>query len=208
MSCEVPCMMLARPVRATTIPTCTMDRIGAPVCGRGGGGMGKLVACARGFVRAGSISDPTDNDRLISVGALPTLSVRGLHEICRGLRNWTAEPRSLSAPRHASMRTLSKSDFTLARTCDTKLFFRENGYPDRRDADAYLALLAEGGYMVEALAKAKYQNGIQLEYGGGIEADFERTKRLLEKSAVTLFEATLLVGRRQARVDILEKTGS
>ena len=41
-------------------------------------------------------------------------------------------------------RTLSKSDFKLARSCDAKLFFRENGYPDNRDMNPYLALLAEG----------------------------------------------------------------
>jgi hypothetical protein len=67
-----------------------------------------------------------------------------------------------------SSRTLSKSDFKLARGCDAKLFFRENGYPDNRDMNPYLALLAEGGYMVEALAKAKYVDGVQLEYGRGV----------------------------------------
>jgi len=61
-------------------------------------------------------------------------------------------------------RTLSKSDFKLARSCDAKLFFRENSYPDNRDINPYLLLLAEGGYMVEALAKAKYRDGVQLEY--------------------------------------------
>jgi hypothetical protein len=105
-------------------------------------------------------------------------------------------------------RTLSKSDFKLARTCDAKLFFRENGYPDNRDADPYLTLLAEGGYMVEALAKASYSDGIQLEYGRNVAADFARTVEQLQQDTVTLFEATLLVGRRQARVDILEKKGN
>ena len=105
-------------------------------------------------------------------------------------------------------RTLSKSDFKLARTCDAKLFFRENGYPDNRDSNPYLALLAEGGYMVEALAKAKYVDGVQLEYGGGVAEDYQRTIDQLGRDQVTLFEATLLVGRQQARVDILEKKGN
>jgi Domain of unknown function(DUF2779) len=102
-------------------------------------------------------------------------------------------------------RTLSKSDFKLARSCDAKLFFRENGYPDNRDINPYLALLAEGGYMVEALAKAKYADGVQLEYGRGVVDDYQRTLDQLGRDQVTLFEATLLVGRQQARVDILEK---
>jgi hypothetical protein len=110
-------------------------------------------------------------------------------------------------PKVAS-RTLSKSDFKLARTCDAKLFFRENGFPDNRDSNPYLALLAEGGYMVEALAKAKYVDGVQLEYGRGVADDFQRTIDQLGRDQVALFEATLLVGRQQARVDILEKKGN
>lgn len=50
-----------------------------------------------------------------------------------------------------SNRTLSKSDFKIARTCVAKLFFRENHYPDNLGSNQYLALLADGGYMVEAL---------------------------------------------------------
>src|SRR5690349_17252630 len=105
-------------------------------------------------------------------------------------------------------RTLSKSDFILARDCPAKLYFRENGYPDARQGDAYLAMLADGGYMVEALAKARYPDGIQLDYGRDVTRDFARTRAALEAPNVTLFEATLLVGRRQARVDILEKRGN
>ena len=105
-------------------------------------------------------------------------------------------------------RTLSKSDFKLARTCDAKLFFRENGYPESRDSNPYLVLLAEGGYMVEALAKAKHPEGVQLEYGRGVADDYQRTIDQLGRDQVTLFEATLLVGRQQARVDILEKNGN
>ena len=104
------------------------------------------------------------------------------------------------------VRTLSKSDFKLARTCDAKLFFRENAYPDNRESSPYLQLLADGGYMVEALAKARYP-GVQLGYGGAVAEGFARTLEHLRQDRVTLFEATLLVGRQQARVDILQKEG-
>lgn len=103
---------------------------------------------------------------------------------------------------------LSKSDFKLARTCDAKLYFRENGYPDTRGSNPYLALLAEGGYMVEALAKAMHPDGIQLDYSGNVAESYAATVEQLERDTVTLFEATLLHGRRQARVDILEKKGN
>src|SRR5881397_1798376 len=91
------------------------------------------------------------------------------------------EPRRIAAGSVTRMyfvrvsppRTLSKSDYTLARTCDAKLYFRENGYPDNRQHDPYLQLLAIGGYMVEALAKAKRADGIRLQYGGDPVDDFK-----------------------------------
>ena len=95
----------------------------------------------------------------------------------------------------------------IARTCDAKLWFRENRYPDNREYNEYLQLLAEGGYMVEALATARYPDGVELEYGGDPVEDFKRTLEYLKRDTVTLFQATLLHGRRLARVDILDKTG-
>jgi hypothetical protein len=107
-----------------------------------------------------------------------------------------------------SRRTLSKSDFKLARSCEAKLYFRENHYPDNQQLDHYLRLLQRGGYMVEALAKARYPDAVQLAYGRNVADDFARTMEELQRENVTLFEATLLVGRRLARVDILEKRGN
>jgi Domain of unknown function(DUF2779) len=112
-----------------------------------------------------------------------------------------------SGTEHRSSRTLSKSDFKLARTCDAKLFFREHQFPDNRAGNPYLALLAEGAYMVEALAKAKYPNGIRPEYNPDPRAACVRTIEYLQQNDVVLFEATLMVGRRQARADILDKKG-
>ena len=108
----------------------------------------------------------------------------------------------------ARPRTLSKSDFALARTCDAKLYYRENGYPDDRESDPYLIMLAEGGYMVEALATAKCPDGIALEYGGDATEACAQTLEYLERDRVTLFQATLVWRRRQARVDILRKGGN
>ncbi len=103
--------------------------------------------------------------------------------------------------------TLSKSDFKLARSCPSKLYYRELGYPDNRDEDPYLDWLAEGGYMVEVLAKQLFPEGITLDYGGDPRPAAERTLDTLRAhDEVTLFEATLLDGRRLARVDILRKS--
>lgn len=106
------------------------------------------------------------------------------------------------------MHTLSKSDYNLARTCDTKLYFRENRYPDNGDYSPYVRLLAEGGFMVDALARAQRPGGVLLEPTWDAVADFAATRELLERDTVTIFQATLLSGKRLARVDIIEKRGS
>jgi len=106
------------------------------------------------------------------------------------------------------MRTLSKSDFKLARSCSTKLYYREAHFPERTDDDPMLAMLAEGGYMVEQLGRLMYPEGIALQYGRDALVDWNETATALQREDVTLFEATLLHGRRLARVDILRKTGN
>ena len=104
-------------------------------------------------------------------------------------------------------RTLSKSDFKAACDCPAKLYFREKGYPNTNDADEYLRMLAEGGYMVEAVAKLMYPSGLVLDYSGDAASNARVTNEALQAENVTLFEATLLSGRKLARADILEKNG-
>lgn len=111
-------------------------------------------------------------------------------------------------PRH----TLSKSDFKTARSCPTKLYYRELRYPDNKQENEYLQLLAEGGYMVELLAKQMFSGGLTLDYGKKPLDDAAReTREHLARGAreeVVLFEATLFDGVRQARVDVLRRSPS
>ena len=105
-------------------------------------------------------------------------------------------------------RTLSKSDFKVARECPTKLFYKESGYPSLKDDDPYLALLARGGYMIEQLAKARYPDGVELgDWRDPVQA-WAATAEAIRGGDVTLFEATLLNGRQLARVDILQRRGN
>src|SRR5688500_15891235 len=108
----------------------------------------------------------------------------------------------------ASGRTLSKSDYKLARTCDAKLYFRENRYTDRNESNPYLRMFRLVSFMMEAFHQAKRPDGILCEYGRDIQGDSARTLELLQRDRVTLFQGTLLWGRRLARFDILEKNGS
>jgi hypothetical protein len=104
---------------------------------------------------------------------------------------------------------LSKSDFKVARTCATKLYYRKLRYPSTRDDDPYLQFLADGGYMVETIAKLLYPEGIEIGFDKGAEDSAAETMRLLQThETVTLFEATLIVGQQLARVDILRKRGN
>jgi hypothetical protein len=103
---------------------------------------------------------------------------------------------------------LSKTDFKVAQTCATKLYYRKLGYPSNCDDDEYLQFLADGGYMVEAIAKLLYAEGIEVGFDKGPEESAAETMRLLQAhDPITLFEATLIFGQKLVRVDILRKQG-
>lgn len=104
-------------------------------------------------------------------------------------------------------RTLSKSDFKLARDCPPKLYYREMGYPDTTTHDPYLRLLAFGGYMVEALARLDYPDGYAIEHGANHAAAAAETLERLGAGDVTLFNATFLHEGYLARADILRQRG-
>jgi hypothetical protein len=105
------------------------------------------------------------------------------------------------------MMHLSKSDFKVARTCPTKLYYKKLGYPSKLDEDPYLEFLADGGYMVETIAKLLFPEGREINFDS-VETAVESTRQALKSERATLFEATLLFGQLLARVDILEKRGN
>ena len=102
---------------------------------------------------------------------------------------------------------LSKSDFKVAQTCPTKLFYKKNGYPSANEENDYLMMLADGGYMIEKIAKLLHPEGREMKYGGAHEQAAQETLKALAADQVTLFEATLMSDGKLARVDILKKTG-
>lgn len=106
------------------------------------------------------------------------------------------------------MRTLSKSDFKVATDCATKLYYKEERYPSTLGEDEMLALLAEGGFMVEQLAKLRHPAAVELPTTGSVTVAAAQTAAALAAPQITLHEATLLHGRRMARVDILERDGN
>lgn len=103
------------------------------------------------------------------------------------------------------MALLSKSDFKLAQTCPTKLYYKKHRYPSTAEDDEYLELLAEGGFMVEKIAKLLHADGRDLPITADSNAAAAETLRALAADSVTLFEATFIHDGRLARVDILQK---
>lgn len=103
--------------------------------------------------------------------------------------------------------TLSKSDFSIARTCPTKLYYLKRQYPNSLQDDEYLELMAEGGYMIGKMAQLLYPEGITITLNHGIDAAIEETRQRLKEEKVILFEPVFISGKKMARVDILVKTG-
>lgn len=101
---------------------------------------------------------------------------------------------------------LTKSDFKVAQTCSTKLYYRKMGYPTAGAGDEYLAMLADQGYLVEALARTFYPEGRWVGYREDVEAAAWDTMTALTDSC-TLFEATFISRGKMARADILVRRG-
>ena len=102
---------------------------------------------------------------------------------------------------------LTKSDFTTARTCATKLYYKKLRYPSLEDESPYLEFLADGGYMVETMAKLLFADGMELGNWEEPDLAFKDTTRALEAGSGTLFESTVVHNKLLARIDILRSEG-
>lgn len=103
---------------------------------------------------------------------------------------------------------LTKSNFIVARTCPTKLYYVKMDYPSSMDENEFMQFLADGGYMVEKMAKLLFPSGRELPRSNDPEKAFEHVKQAVVGGNVTLFEATVVQGNMQARLDILQRQGS
>ena len=116
----------------------------------------------------------------------------------------------------AKTRTLSKTDFILGCDCPAKLYYKKQGFQSTHSDNGYLSFLAEGGYLIGAVAKVYFPNGIEI--GKHVKApgavsqqstDFAlaQTRELLQRENVVLYEPAFQVGKRLVRVDVLVKNG-
>jgi hypothetical protein len=103
-------------------------------------------------------------------------------------------------------RTLSKSDFKIAKDCPTKLYYKKKGYPNNIDDNEYMVFLAEGGYLVGKYAQLLYPEGIEIKTDKKTGCAFEDTKEQLSRyKSIILFEAAIEVDNMIIRIDILRK---
>lgn len=103
---------------------------------------------------------------------------------------------------------LTKSDFKRARECPTKLYYKKNKYPSRLDDDPYLAFLADGGFMVETMARALYPEGETVGDWGNPRKAHGQTETLVKGGNGTWFEPTVVHGPYLIRIDILRRSGT
>ena len=104
---------------------------------------------------------------------------------------------------------LSKSDFKVAMTCPSKLYYRKLKFPTTKEGNEFLELLAEGGYMVGKLATLLYPGGFDLSEESDPKRSAEITHELiLSNDSIIIYEACIKFENYLIRVDILEKKGN
>jgi hypothetical protein len=105
------------------------------------------------------------------------------------------------------VRYLTKSRFSLALECPTKLDYADDrAYANADHDNEFLKALAEGGHQVGALAKCLFAEGVELALPDQ-DAQVAQTAALLQQPSVTLFEAAIRTGRLFIRADVLRKQG-
>lgn len=110
--------------------------------------------------------------------------------------------------KYKNRRYLTKTRFSLALECPTKLVFEaDKSYANRTECDEFLRALAEMGHHVGALAKTLLGAGIEV-----VETDHDaavlHTKKLLQEDNVLIFEAAFCWENCYVRVDLLRKSGN
>ena len=75
------------------------------------------------------------------------------------------------------MAHLSKSDFKVAHTCATKLYYKKHGFPTSTDQNEFMKLLANGGFIFGKLATLLFPEGVEIE--GGMEEAIRTTEEKL-----------------------------
>ena len=93
-------------------------------------------------------------------------------------------------------------------SCPTKLYYSSKPAEfDNKDAgNEFMKALAKGGLQAGEIAKLYYPGGIEIN-ARNKDDQLEQTSAALKQQNVIIYEATIKVGYKFIRVDILEKKG-
>jgi hypothetical protein len=106
------------------------------------------------------------------------------------------------------MKYLTKSDFLIAADCDRKMYYKKNNYTNHVYEDEFMSLLAEGGLLVEYVAKMLFEGGQDIDYKSN-EANITMTNKLIdEHENITLFDPAFRHGKLLSKMDIVVKDGN
>lgn len=109
-------------------------------------------------------------------------------------------------PQSARPRYLTKSLFTLAWNCPTKLAYQgDPRYANQNRHDAFLRSLQYGGFQIGALAKHYFPGGSEI-FTQDREAALAETRSLLERDSATIYEGAFATDGLWIRADIVRKT--
>ncbi|MCC7376332.1 MAG: DUF2779 domain-containing protein [Verrucomicrobiales bacterium] len=101
---------------------------------------------------------------------------------------------------------LTKSDFKVARTCPTKLFYKKSRYPSVLDDSPYLEFLSDAGYVVETMAKLLFPGGVEMGDWDRPALAVHAIRQAFEAGRRVLFEPTIVFDAWLARIDILRRS--
>ena len=126
-----------------------------------------------------------------------------------GLLEFVVRNAYRGALRWPSQDTSPNLASSLPSSVPRKLFYtgKKDIYQDAMAEDAFLEMLAEGGYQVGALAKLRYPEGIEIHETDHAAAE-AATQALLARDHVVLFEPAIRVGNFFIRIDVLVKDGN
>ena len=103
---------------------------------------------------------------------------------------------------------LTKTRFSTALQCPTKLYYADNkDYTNTRNDDKFLLALAEGGFQVGTLAKYYHSGGYDINSLDQKKC-VEETQKLLLNDKVIIYEAAIQFQNCFIRIDILIKDGN
>ena len=105
------------------------------------------------------------------------------------------------------MKYLTKSKFTLALDCPTKLYYATHKeFKSTLEDNDFLEALAKGGIQVGELSKLYYPGGTDIETLDYKQA-LHQTQALLQKEEATIYEAAIRHQNCFIRIDVLLKEG-